>query len=243
MTRTAPSGTSKSPVTVCYLMELVFLDGAAEVIVRLTTAAEPVTTDADGDGSAETYDAAGQLLEWGGESETSDRRGQGTRIQLGGVDQSIIADLMAYEFRGQRVRIWRAEGDPSTGTWSTWLVHRGLQLDDYEIREDVPDDPNNPTTAVIETRSVSRMAALQATNAVKTNERSHNAMLSRAGVATGDTGMFYTKQLPGRVFWGSEAPDPALSGENAGGSAGTSGGSGGGGGTSGGGRSGRTRLL
>ena len=224
MSRTPPSGTGSGPTTVCYLFEVTFNDGVADVLVRLTTAAEPVTADADGDGSAETYEAAGQLLEWGGESETSDRRGQGTTLRLGGVDQSIMATLLSNNFRGRSVRIWRAEGDPSTGTWSTWLVHRGLQLEDYEVREQVPDDPKQPVTAVIETRSTSRLVHLQDTNAVKTNRRSHEAMLRRAGLAGDDTGMFYTQQLPGRIFWGSDAPDPALTGENAGASAGTGGG-------------------
>lgn len=230
MTRSpAPGDTGREATTVVYLFEVVFHDGSSEQVVRLTSASQPVTTDADGDGSAETYEAAGKLLEWGGERETSDERGQGTPIRMSGVEQSIVSTLLQNDFRGRRVRVWRATGDPSAGTWSTTLVHRGLQLDDYEVREEHPEDANDPVTSRVETRSTSRLAALEATNAVETNRRSHEAMLSRAGVSGDDTGLFYTRQLPGRVFWGSEQPDEATSGRNAGASAGTRGGSGGGG--------------
>lgn len=225
----APSGTDRDTETVVYLFEVVFHDGTSEVFVRLTTASQPVTVDADGDGSAETYDAAGKMLEWGGEKETEDERGQGTPLRMNGVDRSIISTLLQNDFRGRRVRVWRARWNTSTSSWDTDLVHRGLQLDDYEIREDVPEQENQPITARVETRSTSRMAALQATNAVEANRRSHEAMLSRAGVSGDDTGLFYTKQLPGRIFWGSEQPDEATSGRNAGASAGTMGGGGSGG--------------
>lgn len=235
MTRTPPSGTGEH-ATLTFLVELLYYDGANDVYVRLTTASQPITYDADGDGTAETYEAAGQLLEWGGERETTDQRGQGTRLKMSGVDQSIISTLMHNDFRGRRCRIWRASLDPSSGNVTeAYLVHRGLQLEDYEIREHVPEDAQDPVTAEITTRSTSRMVALEATNAVKANKRSHNAMLARAGLATGDTGLFYTTQLPGRIFWGTDQPDEALSGANAGASAGTAGGSGGGGWTGGGG--------
>lgn len=226
MTRTPPSGTGAASTTVAYLFEVVFYDSAAdaEEIVRVTNFNHPIDVDADGDGTVETYEAAGDLLRWGGESETSDERGQGTALEFSGVDRAILDKLMTRDFRGRRVRVWRAEGDRSTGAWSTWLVHRGLQLDDYKIRERVPEEDQGEVTAKISTRSTSRMFALQATNAVRANVRSHHAMLVRAGVSSpSDTGQQYVKQLPGRHFWGSEEPDRAADGSGDGATAGTGG--------------------
>lgn len=230
MPRTPPSGHDESGVKVVYLAEVVFWDGSSEVVVRVASAKQDVVIDADGDGSDETYDGVGDFLSWGPHVENTDRRGQGVALELSGVDPSIIATLLQNDFRGRRVRIWRVRGDPDTGTWTeSWLVHRGLQLEDYRISEQVPDDDDEPITAKIRTRSVARTVGLQGTNAVKANQRSHHAMLERKGVANpSDTGLLYVPQLPGRVFWGSEAPDPALTGGGSGGSAGTRGGGGGG---------------
>ena len=233
MTRTAPQATGQAPgKTIVYLFEIVFHDGSSEQIVRVCSASRPVTHDADGDGSAETYDAAGKLLKWSGERETEEARGQGVRIRLAGVDRSIMSTLLQNDFRGRRVRVWRAVLDQASGSVDeAYLVHRGLQLEDYEIREQVPEDSQDSVTAEIETRSVSRVSALQRSNAVRMNRRSHEAMLARAGVSGDDTGLFYVKQIAGkRIFWGSEQPDGATSGPEAGGSSGGGGGYAGGGG-------------
>lgn len=231
MTRTQPQASGKAPdKAIVYLFEIVFHDGTSEVFTRVCSASRPITHDADGDGTAETYDAAGKLLEWSGERETEESRGQGVRMRLGGVDQSVMSTLLQNDFRGRRVRIWRAVLDKPTGTVDeAMLVHRGLQLEPYEIREKVPEGQDE-VSAEIETRSVSRVNALQRTNAVRTNRRSHEAMLNRAGITEADTGLSYVKQIAGkRIFWGSEAPDPAASGDGGGGGGG-GGGSGGAGG-------------
>lgn len=229
MSRTPPAGYNVSGTSVIFLLEAIFWDGASDVYVRLCSATQDIDYDANGDSVVETYTGAGDFLSWGPAQETTDRRGQGVELVFSGVSTTVMATLLGNYFKGRAVRIWRATGDPAAGTIDeAWLVHRGLQLSDYEIQQNVPEDPSQPITCTISTRSTSRMAMLQRVNTVKTNMRSHNSMLDRAGLATGDTGLFYTKQLPGRVFWGTEAPDGALSGQNAGGSGGTGGGGGGG---------------
>lgn len=226
MARTAPSGASDERTTAVWLVEVVFWDGSSEVVLRMTTANEDITVDADGDSTPETYTGAGDFLEWDSVTEDSDRRAQGVRFKLSGVDTTVMSTHLNNDFRGRRLRLWRAKLDPSTGQVDeTYLYHRGVQLADYEIAEHVPEE--GPATAVISTRSVSSLSEIQTTNAVRTNERSHNAMLARAGVTTGDTFFQHTPNLPGRIFWGTEAPDPALTGENDGGSAGTGGPTGG----------------
>lgn len=240
MTRTPPSGHDESGVTVVYLLEAVFWDGSSEVFVRLASGKDAITHDANGDGADETYDAAGDFLSWGPQIESTDKRGQGTQVEFSGVDLSIMATLMQNDFRGRRLSIWRARLNRSTGAVDdVFLLHRGKQLEDYVIEEEVPEGEDEEVTAKIRTRSVSPMVALQGTNAVKANQRSHHAMLVRGGISNPtDTGLLYVPQLPGRVFWGSEAPDSALDGSGGGGSAGTKGG---GGGTEGG-RGGPTRI-
>lgn len=226
MTRTLSGGeTSESGVEVVWLMESVFWDGTSEVILRFTTAADDLTVDADGDGTAETYTGGvGDFLSWGGATETQDQRAQGTEVKFSGVSTDVMSTLLNNDFRGRRMRIWR--GQVSGGdVVDTRLAWRGKQLEDYTIEEQRPDDEEKPITVEITTRVVSPVAALQSTNAVYTTTQSHDAMLARAGLSVGDTAYRY---LPGldRFFWGSEAPASATDGTNDGSTAGSGGSSG-----------------
>lgn len=219
MTRTVSGGeATESGVEGVWLLEVVFWDGSSEVVLRFTTADDHLTVDADGDSTAETYTGAGDFLDWSSVRETGESRAQGTRVTMSGIDTTVMSPLLNNDFRGRRLRLWRARVEDGAVT-DTRLVHRGVQLEDYEIEEKRPED--GTPTVTISTRSVSRLAAMQTTNEVRTNERSHNAMLARAGVTTGDTFFQHVPALPSRIFWGTEAPDPALTGENDGGSAGT----------------------
>lgn len=225
MTRTLSGGeTSESGVEAVWLLEVVFWDGTSEVILRLTTAGDDVTVDADGDGTPETYTGAGDFIEWGAVGESGDSRAQGTRVKMSGVDTAVLSPLFNNQFRGRRLRLWRARIEAGDVT-DTRLAHRGVQLEDYEIKENRPEDGSSPT-ATISTRSVSRMAAMQSANAVRATVASHNAMLARAGESTGDTFFKYLPNL-GRFFWGSEAPASATDGSNDGSSAGSGAGAGG----------------
>lgn len=218
-----------------HLLEVVFLDTSTdpntEDPLRLTDAAEDlqVTHDFDGDGVDETHTfiAAGDLLELGGAEERADP-GQGLRLKMTGLDNAVITKFTSREFRGQQLWLWKAKLDPATGDASdVVLLHRGMQLSDYVFKERAGED-DQPGTATIETKSASRLKALQRRNAVQTNIVSHDAMLDRLGLSTGNTYFQNVPRLPGRVFWGSEEPDRATDGSNSGGSAGTGGGGGGG---------------
>lgn len=223
MTRTLSGGESEeSGVEAVWLLEAVFWDGSSEQILRFATAGDDVEVDADGDGSPETYEGAGDLKGFGPvASETQDRRAQGTRIELSGVDTVVMSTLLENDFRGRRMRVWRARIEDGAVS-DTRLVHRGVQLEDYEIREERPDSPDEDDqapTITITTRSVSRVAAMQGRNAVQATVASHNAMLARAGESTGDSFFRYLPNL-GRFFWGSEATASATDGSNDGSSAG-----------------------
>lgn len=225
MTRTLSGGeTSESGIQAVWLMELVFWDTStsSEVIHRLTTAPEDIDADPDG-GGTETYTGAGDFIKWGGAQETSDQRAQGTRIQLSGVDTVIMSALLNNRFHGRRIRIWRARIEDGAVT-DTRLAHRGVQLEDYEIEGQRPEEEGEPATAAISTRSVSRLAALQRANPVRATRSSHDAMLARAGLSVGDTAFKYLPNL-GRFFWGSEAPASATDGSSDGSSAGSGAGS------------------
>lgn len=221
MTRTVSGGEGQeSGVEAVWLLEVVFWDGTDEVILRMTTAPDDHTVDADGDGSPETYDGAGDFLDWGGVKETGENRAQGVRFTLSGVDTTVMSTLMGNQFRGRRLRLWRARVEDGDVT-DTRLVHRGVQLEDYQFKETRPEDGSAPT-ATISVRSVSRLAAMQSTNAVRATVASHNAMLARAGETTGDSFFRYLPNL-GRFFWGSEAPASATDGSSGGSSTGSGG--------------------
>lgn len=219
----------------CHLLEVTFWDGSAEKYVRVTDAGWDldVTHDFDGDGSDETltFVAGGDLVELGSVDERADSS-SGVRIGMSGLDSSIISTLLQNHFRGQFVRLWKAKLDAATGDpTDVVLLHRGMQMSDYQWREMADsENPEDSGDGVLSTKSASRLEALQATNAVRTQEPSHNAALDRAGLSTGNTHYQMVPKLPGRIFWGTDEPDPATTGENDGGSAGTGGGGGGGGG-------------
>lgn len=210
--------------TVVYLLELKFWTGSSETEVRLATAGDDINADPDGTGEV-TFQGSGGWLSWGGAQETARERAQGTRIRLSGVEQTIISALLNNSFRGREARIWRATVTDGSVS-DTLLIFRGRQLGDYSITE-TPGSHEGPATVDIETRVRSRLADLRQSKPVRTNQRSHNAMLARAGLSTGDTYFQNVPNLPGRrIFWGTNAPDEATT---SGGGAGPRGGGGGGG--------------
>lgn len=221
MTRTLSGGqTEREGVEGVWLLEVVFWDGSSEVIHRLCTAADDLSADPDGTGAV-TFTGAGDFLSWGGASETQETRAQGTRVKLSGVDTTIMSALLGNQFRGRRMRIWRARVEDGAVT-DTHLVHRGVQLEAYKVEEKRPESEGQAPTAEITTRSVSRLTTLQRRNAVRTNVASHNAMLARAGESTGDSAFRYLPELE-RFFWGSEVPAAATDGTNSDSTAGSSG--------------------
>lgn len=204
---TQTTGATSEKSDAIFLIELTYWDGAAEQVVRLTTAGDDINADPDGTGAV-TFDAAAGLLRWSQVEEGSDRRAQGVTVEMSGVDQTIISTINNNSFRGRQARIWKADlSSDQANVSDTLLLFRGKQLGDYEVEEDVSDD-DSPNTATVRTRVMSRLAEFQQKRAVRTNTENHDEMLARAGLSTGDTLFMNVPGLAGkRIFWGTEQPD------------------------------------
>lgn len=199
--------------TVIHLLEINYWDGVGESQEYVSTAAQPIVTSSD---PANLPDA-----EWtplglpGGESalgigsvtESGDIKAQGIEISLDGVDRTIIDIINQNHFRGRKVRIWRVWLDEDTGEIDDALnIFEGFQNDDFTI-EEVPPSIEETGAVTVKTRVTSDLAVLQRIVSVLTNTESHNDMLRRAGLATGDTSF---NKVPGItdkiIYWGRPVP-------------------------------------
>lgn len=219
MPRDLPTGVKplieESTTTQAHLLELQFSDGSQVDQIYLTTASQDLTTSGLASIPDETWTGigfagGGSLLGIGAVEETGDLRAQSVDLSLNGVDQSIIAILGTNFFRGHPARIWRVWLDDETGeVISGVLLFSGLQLDNYVVNEEFDAASDESRMCSVETTLASRVARLGYQNSVMTNITSHNAMLARAGLSTGDTGFQNVKSIENRkIHWGQEGPSP-----------------------------------
>lgn len=167
---------------------------------RFATTAQNISWD------SQTWVAIGGMLVFSSAEETPDPSGQGVELTLSGVDQTFIAILLNNNFRGREVRIWLAHFTESLQITADPLeIFRGRQLSDYRITETRPASPDQPGTVEIRTRVQSHLAILRSSQAVLCTEHSHNDMLKRAGLSTGDTFMRNLIAIAGRpIKWGPQ---------------------------------------
>lgn len=200
MTRTLTAGMQTEVAaqrgTIAYFIQLDSSGGT----IRITTAPVDVAWD------SQTWEGIGGLLSFGGVEEGPEASGQGVQLTLSGVDQTIIAALLNNDVRGREVRIWLAHiSDLGAVVADPAEIFRGFQNDDYRISE--TRDPVQAGTVTVETRIQSRLSVLAQAIAVRTNEISHNDMLKRASLTTGDT--FFRNVgavVGGDIRWGMPWP-------------------------------------
>lgn len=201
---------------VAHLLEINFYDSGTDTVdtTYITTASQPLTTSGLSGVPDQTWEAIGlpsgdTNLSIQPIQETSDLRAQSVELRLDGVDQTFLSLLGNKFFRGRPIKIWRvwlSSGDIDDHL----LIWDGLQNDPYEVEENQESDIESvggAGTSTIRTQIVSSLARLQETKAVITNENSHNNMLKRKGLSTGDTGMQNTPLIQDKkIFWGREGP-------------------------------------
>lgn len=154
--------------------------------------------------NGETWEGIGGTLVFDSIDETPDPAGQGVGLTLSGVDQTVIASVLTNQVRGYPVAIWWAHLDDGDIVPDPLEIFRGLQLADYQISEKRSQQPG---TVTVKTRVKSRLARLRNAQVVHTNESSHNDMLARAGLPTGDTFFRNVAGLVGRdIYWGTNRP-------------------------------------
>lgn len=181
--------------TIVYLFQIETSSGT----LRLCTA--PMDIDWDG----ESWQGIGGAMQFGVAQESADPAAQGVELTLSGVEQSIIASVLNTQVRGRPVQIWMAHLDDNLQVAGTLEIFRGYQLADYRITERRPE--TGPGTCDVRTRVQSRVSVLGHPNPVRTNVTSHNAMLARVGLTTGDTFFQNVPAVAGHeVYWGRAAP-------------------------------------
>lgn len=165
-------------------------------LVRLATTPVDVLWD------SQTWEGIGGSLVFGSAEETPDPSGQGLQLTLSGVDQTFIAVLLSAQMRGREVRIWLVHFSTTYTIVADPLeIFRGRQLADYRISEERLE--SGAGTVNIRTSVQSHLAVLRNPELVASNEVSHNDMLKRAGLSTGDTFCRNVLAIAGKpIKWG-----------------------------------------
>jgi len=163
----------------------------------ITTAPQDITWDGN------TYTAVGGAIEFEPPTETSDPSAQALRITLSGVTQTIISDLLNNNMRGYSCTLYFGQIDIAAGTMvaDALEIFTGLLNDRWTIEE--VRDETGAGSVTITTSAVSQLARYLVSRQCRTNVASHNDMLQRGGLTTGDTFFSKVPTLIGKqVFWG-----------------------------------------
>lgn len=172
--------------TLFHLFKMEFSSGD----VFLTTLSHGISWD------GEDWVGLGGTLGFDTVRETFDEKGSDTVIEVSGVDQTIIALILADNTRGRLVTIWEAHINSAGAIVADPLeLYIGYMNAGFSIQEDR--DPGRAGTVQIRMPIVSRLSEIARVRGYKTNLISHQA------VHDGDTFFQHVAQLPNRpIFWG-----------------------------------------
>jgi hypothetical protein len=152
----------------CQFIQFNFADIAgAPTPVYLTTAAKDIVWNAI------TWQATGHMMELDALGESADDPGNGLKVKLSGVDQTILALILGSTWRGRTATIWYAALDQSTGAVKAdpVIMFSGPMNGGFEIGESRGDFGGG--TVDIQARLTSRLDELVKIRGVKTNVQSH----------------------------------------------------------------------
>ncbi len=198
MTRTLNSPVEDVRGEFVYLYQLVHSGGT----IRLTNASMTIQA------LSQTWTAIGGGLVHDVIQETSDRRGQGVKLSLYGVDQTIIAAILSNNFRGHPFQIHLLHFDPDTGVQDTPdLLVEGRQNSDFTIIEDRdPSSQESGGIVNVETRITADMSEINQIMSVQCSIASHEEMLRRSGVVAPDDKFFARvgTLMNVEVVWGED---------------------------------------
>ncbi len=177
-----------------WLLELVSSGGT----LRFTSAPEDQVWNSN------TWSAIGGQMHFEEASENEDISAQQVGLTLGGVDQTVIAVLLANFYVGRACIIYFGQIIHSTGLVvdDPLAVFTGLLNEAWTVVEQQPE--RGPGTVEIRTTAVGEIGTRAHQAPVRTNVQSHNDMLDRAGISVGDTFFKSVPDISGRrVHWGS----------------------------------------
>lgn len=162
----------------------------------LTDAPQNVTV------SGQVYTGIGGLVEIGDAEETPDDKGQGLRLALSGVDQSIVSTLLNNFYRGRYCHLHRvylnSSGQVIGGKIDIFV--NGYMNEPWRISA-TRDERFAPGTVRVETRIVPRHAVGVQLRGIRTNLTSHQRHFS------GDLFFQHVSTLVGKkIRWGGAHP-------------------------------------
>jgi hypothetical protein len=182
--------------TFCWLMEFAFSGGTD----YYTTAAQDVLW------SGNTYTALGGNLSFEGIEETFDLQGQGVRLKLDGVDQTIITAILAENFIGRSATIYLAHfAADGTITADPEKVYTGLLNTAFSVEE-------TGDTCTVSTFLVSDLTKFSEVRGIRANLASHQDAYAS------DTFFRHITGIAGRkIQWGPDTYEPPPGGGGGGG--------------------------
>ena len=172
---------------VFHLISLAFSGGT----IYLTTASHDITWSGD------TYVAVGGHLGFEVVQETTDLTGQGVRLTLDGVDQTIISLLLAQNYIGRTAIVYQGHIDSSgdvivdPATLFSGLLNSAFAIDESR-------DPESSGTVIVRTTIVSPLVSFRQQRGIRMTLASHQHHYPN------DTIMRHISTISARkVYWGS----------------------------------------
>ena len=200
MTRTLTSGMITAAQAeegdLLHLISLAFSGGT----LFLTTAPHDIVFSGD------TYTAVGGHLGFDSVNESGDLTGQGVRITLDGVDQTVISPLLAQNYIGRTAKVYQAHMD-SAGVLvvDPVLLFEGLLNSSFRVTESR--DPDAGGTVVVTTTIISPLVSFRQQRGIRATLASHQHHFN------GDTFFKHISTISSRkVFWGETTFFPGAGG-------------------------------
>ncbi len=147
--------------------------------------------------SGDTYVAVGGHLGFDVVQESGDLTGQGVRITLDGVDQTVISPLLAQNYIGRTATVYQAHMDSAGALVADpVLLFEGLLNSSFRVVESR--DPDGGGTVVVTTTVVSPLVSFRQRRGIRATLASHQHHFS------GDTFFKHISTISGRkVYWGA----------------------------------------
>ena len=182
-------------------------DGTVASTLRYATAPTDVGWDSGSTSSPHTWTGIGGVIEFAAPPETSDPSGQSLKLSLSGVDTALITEVLDYELRGRRCRLYWGQILTSTGivVVDAIEVFSGLMNATWEISH-TPSDESTRGTVSVSTTIVSEMARYLFRRMLRTNTASLRLLQTRGGIFDSSNPDLFFQTLPAivgkPVYWG-----------------------------------------
>jgi len=184
--------TEAAQTTAVAFVELDFASGP----VRCWTGVGPVTAAMPGE-AAVTWEGVGDLGRIEAVAESSDRRQNGVRFALSGVNNALLGTALTEDYQGRRARMWIAFVDAAGAIIADPVpVFGGLM--------DVMETADGDATGTITLDCESREAQLaRASTSLLTDQEQQR-------LYPGDRGLEFVQELQSKeILWGAPSPMPA----------------------------------